>query len=175
MFCLKVEFLFKTDSGYPKDTGDTLITLGTSGSPLRYNTHRSAQSVSHLAHSRKLRKRSQSPVDVLEHRDTYGQVQVCSKGRQGISVDRPCQPSFCQIKFWHVRNLLPQSIRLRLSVLVRYCAGQGEWSDFVVERALFHKYGVGRDISQPEGSVYPFDLTYLHRPHDSGPPLSLSE
>ena len=112
---------------------------------------------------------------VLEHRDTYGQVQVCSKGRQGISVDRPCQPSFCQIKFWHVRNLLPQSIRLRLSVLVRYCAGQGEWSDFVVERALFHKYGVGRDISQPWGSVYPFDLPYLHRPHDSGPPLSLSE
>jgi len=29
--------------------------------------------------------------------------------------------------------------------------------DFVVERALFYKYGVGRDISQPEGSVYPFE------------------
>jgi len=27
---------------------------------------------------------------VLEHRDTYGQAQVCSKGHQGSSVDRPC-------------------------------------------------------------------------------------
>ena len=39
---------------------------------------------------------------VLEHRDTYGQDQVCSKGHQGLSVDRPCQPSFHWIKFWHV-------------------------------------------------------------------------
>jgi len=30
---------------------------------------------------------------VLEHRDTCGQAQVCSKGHQGSSVDRPCQPS----------------------------------------------------------------------------------
>jgi len=36
------------------------------------------------------RKRSQSPVDMLEHRDTYGQAQVCSKGHQGNSMDRPC-------------------------------------------------------------------------------------
>ena len=57
---------------------------------------------------------------VLEHRDTYGQAQVCRKGHQGSSVDRPCQPSGSScIKFWHVRNPLPQSIRLRLSVLVR--------------------------------------------------------
>jgi len=46
---------------------------------------------------------------VLEHRDTYGQAQVCSKGHQGSSVDRPCQPSFQWIKFWHVRNLLPRA------------------------------------------------------------------
>jgi len=65
---------------------------------------------------------------VLEHRDTYGQAQVCSKGHQRSTVDRPCQPSFHWIKFWHIRNPLPQSIRLRLSVLVRYWAGQGEWS-----------------------------------------------
>ena len=71
-------------------------------------------------------RRQLSPVDMLEHRDTYGQAQVCSKSYQGSSVDRPCQPSFCWIKFWHVRNPLPQSIRLRLSVLVRYWAGQGE-------------------------------------------------
>jgi len=56
---------------------------------------------------------------VLEHRDTYRQAQVCSKGHQGSSVDRPCQPSFHWIKFWYARNLPPQSIRLRLSVLVR--------------------------------------------------------
>ena len=37
---------------------------------------------------------------------------------------RPWQPSFCWIKFWPVRNPLPQSIRLRLSVLVRYSAIQ---------------------------------------------------
>jgi len=31
---------------------------------------------------------------MLEHRDMYGQAQVCSKGHQGSSVNRPCQPSF---------------------------------------------------------------------------------
>jgi len=61
---------------------------------------------------------------MLEHRDTYGQAQVCSKGHQGSSVDRPCESSFRWIEFWHVRNPLPQSIRLRLIVLVRYWAGQ---------------------------------------------------
>ena len=65
---------------------------------------------------------------VLEHRDTYGQAQVSGKGHQGSSVDRPCQLSFYWIKFCHARNPLPQSIRLRLSVLVHYWAGQGEWS-----------------------------------------------
>ena len=51
---LRVEFILKTDSGYPKDTGVTLFTLATSGNPLRYNTHRSAPQVSTraLSHSR---------------------------------------------------------------------------------------------------------------------------
>jgi len=49
-----------------------------------------------LAHSMGHRERSQSPVDMLEHRDTYGQAQVCSKGRQGSSVDRLCQLSCCK-------------------------------------------------------------------------------
>jgi len=49
---LRVEFLLKTDSGYPKDTGVILFTLATTGNPLRYNTHRSAPPVSALAHSR---------------------------------------------------------------------------------------------------------------------------
>ena len=39
---------------------------------------------------------------VLEHRDTYGQAQVCSKGHQWSSVDHPCQPSFHWSKFWHL-------------------------------------------------------------------------
>jgi len=104
---LRVEFLLKTDSGYPKDRV-TFFTLATPENPLRYNTHRSAPPVSALDHSRGPRKRSQSPVHMLEHRDTHGQAQVCSKGHQGSSVDRPCQPSFLWIKFWHVWNPLPQ-------------------------------------------------------------------
>ena len=61
-------------------------------------------------------------LSMFELRET-GQAQGRSGGHQGSSVDRPCQPSFCWIKFWHVWNPLPQSIRLRLSVLVRYWAG----------------------------------------------------
>jgi len=48
---VKVEFVLKTDSGYPKDTGVTLFTLPTPGNPLRYNTHLSAPPVSALTHS----------------------------------------------------------------------------------------------------------------------------
>ena len=54
-FWVRVEFLLKTDSGYPKDTGVTLFTLATPGNPLRYNTHRSAPPVSALTHSRRPR------------------------------------------------------------------------------------------------------------------------
>ena len=49
---LRVEFLLKTDSGYPKDTGVASFTLVTPGNPLHYNTHRSAPPVSTLSHSR---------------------------------------------------------------------------------------------------------------------------
>ena len=119
--------LLKTDSAYPKDTGLN-IPWQPLGIPFAITPigqlHQSPPSpipgdlgrcLSHQSH-------------VLEHRDTYGQAQVLSKGHQGSSVDCPCQPSFHWIKFWHVRNPLPQSIGLRLSVLVRYWAGQGEWS-----------------------------------------------
>jgi len=82
---LRVEVLSNTDSRYSKDTGVTLFTLATPGDPLRYITPRSALPVSALTHSRGPWKRSQSPVDMLERRDTYGQAQVCSKGRQGSS------------------------------------------------------------------------------------------
>ena len=124
-FPLRVEFLLKTDSGYPKDTGVNKpwqpLGIPFAITPIG-RLHQSPPSPipgdlgrcpSHQSH-------------VLEHRDTYGQAQVCSKGHQGSSVDRPCQPSFHWIKFWHLRNPLPQSIRLRLIVLVRYWAGQGE-------------------------------------------------
>jgi len=83
-----MQFLLKTDSGYPKDTGVTLMTLTTTGNPLHYNIPPSIPPVSTTAHSRGPRKRSQSPVDMLERRDTYGQAQVCSKGLQGSSVAR---------------------------------------------------------------------------------------
>jgi len=64
---LRVEFLLKTDSGYPKDTGVTLFTLATPGNPLRYNTHRSAPPVSTLTHSF-IRKISFSFfLDIREH------------------------------------------------------------------------------------------------------------
>jgi len=96
--CLRVEFLLKTDSGYPKDTG---FTLATPGNPLCYNTHQSAPPVSALTHSRGGRGPSHQS-HVLKHRYTYGQAQVCSKGHQGSSVDRPCQPSFHWSKFWHL-------------------------------------------------------------------------
>jgi len=47
----------------------------------------------------------ENQAHILEHTDTYGQAQVCCKGHQGSSVDRPYQPSFCWIRFWHVRTL----------------------------------------------------------------------
>jgi len=115
---LRVEFLLKTDSGYPKDTGVNkpwqplgipfaITPIGqlhqSPPSPIPGDLGRGP---SHQSH-------------VLEHRDTYGQAQVCSKGHPGSSVDRPCQPSFHWIRFWHVRNPLPQSIRLRLFVSTR--------------------------------------------------------
>ena len=37
-------------------------------------------------------KRSQSPVDMLEYRDTYGQAQVCSKGHQRRPLDSDSAP-----------------------------------------------------------------------------------
>jgi len=86
-------FLLKTDSGYPKDTG-----MNKPWQPLRIP--------SAITRIGQLHQSPPSPIPgdlgrgpshqshVLEHRDTYGQAQVCSKGHQGSSVDRPCQPSF---------------------------------------------------------------------------------
>ena len=119
---LRVEFLLKTDSGYPKNTG-----VNKPWQPLGIPF--TITPIGQLHQS----PPSPIPGDLgrgPSHQSTcsnmYGQAQVCSKGHQGSSVDRPCQPSFHWIKFWHVRNPLPQSIRLHLIVLVRYWAGQGE-------------------------------------------------
>jgi len=58
----KVEFLLKTDSGYPRDAEVTLFTLANPEHSLRFITHWSAPPVSALARSGGLRKMSQSPV-----------------------------------------------------------------------------------------------------------------
>jgi len=59
---LRVEFLLKTDSGYPRDAEVTLFTLANPEHSLRFNTHWSAPPVSALARSGGPRKMSQSPV-----------------------------------------------------------------------------------------------------------------
>ena len=46
---LRVEFLLKTDSGYPRDAEVTLFTLANPEHSLRFNTHWSAPPVSALA------------------------------------------------------------------------------------------------------------------------------
>ena len=85
--------VFKIDGRYPNDTGVTLSALPSPGNPLRYHPPRSVLPVSVLTHSRGRSASHQSHV--FERGDKYGQVQVCSKGRQGSRVDRPlaCQPS----------------------------------------------------------------------------------
>jgi len=52
---------------------------------------------------------------------TRGQAQFGSRGHQGSSVDHPSQLIYLfESKFWHVWNLLPQSIGLGVSVLRHY-------------------------------------------------------
>jgi len=120
---LRVEFLLKTDSGYPKDTGVTLpwqpLGLPSTITPIG-QLHQSPPSPIPG-------DQSPWPVDMLdddENRDTYGQAQVCSKGHQGSSVDRPCQPSFCWIKFWHVRNFFSPGTSDFFLLLCCYAATQ---------------------------------------------------
>ena len=83
---------------------------------------------------------------VVRHQSTCSNIksrmdsQVCSKGHQGSSVDRPCQPAFkFWIKFWHVRNPLPQSIRIRLSVFVRYWTARARESGVYPKRPQMKK------------------------------------
>ena len=120
---LRVEFLLKTDSEYPRDAEVTLFTLANPEHSLRFNTHWSAPPVSALARSRGPRKMSQSPVSRNSNtRETYGQAQGRSGGHQGSSVNRRCQLSFVG-RLWHRRSPLPQGNRLFLNVSVRYRAG----------------------------------------------------
>ena len=71
---MRVEFLLRTDSGYPKDTGVTLFTLATPGNPLRYNTRRSAPPPSPIPGD--LGRGPNHQSHVLEYGDTYGQAEV---------------------------------------------------------------------------------------------------
>jgi len=67
----RVEFLLKTDSGYPRDVEVTLFTLANPEHSLHFNTHLSAPPVSALARSGEPRKMSQSPVSrnsIIERR-----------------------------------------------------------------------------------------------------------
>ena len=57
-FVLNVEFLLKTDSGYPRDAEVTSFTLANPEHSLRFNTHWSAPPVSALARSGGPRKMS---------------------------------------------------------------------------------------------------------------------
>jgi hypothetical protein len=85
MCCLRVEFVVETDGGYPKDTG-----VNKPWQPLKIpftitpfgQLHQSppwpipgdqGRGPSHQSH-------------VLEHRNTYGQAQICSKGIRGVAT-----------------------------------------------------------------------------------------
>ena len=57
-FVLNVEFLLKTDGGYPRDVEVTSFTLANPEHSLRFNTHWSAPPVSALARSGGPRKMS---------------------------------------------------------------------------------------------------------------------
>ena len=127
---LRVEFLLKTDSGYPKDMG------------LLYSPWQPLGIPSAITPIGKLHQSLPSPIPgdlgrdrshqshVLEDRDTYGQAQVFSKGHQGSSVHRPCQPSFHWSKFWHAQNPLP-SISFFLSFfLAFFLSFFGDKNDF---------------------------------------------
>jgi len=66
---LRVEFLLKTDSGYPRDAEVPLFALANPEYSLRFNTHWSAPPVSALARSGGPRKMSQSPVSRARRMD----------------------------------------------------------------------------------------------------------
>ena len=90
---LRVEFLLKTNSGYPKDTGVNKpwqpLGIPYAITPIG-QLHQSPPSPipGDLG-------RGPSHQSTCSNIETYGQAQleVCSKGDQGSSVDRPCQPS----------------------------------------------------------------------------------
>jgi len=122
---MRVEFLLKTNSAYPRamEVNKPWQPLGI---PLAITPIGQIHKLPPSLIPGDLGRGPSQQSHVLQHTDTCGQAQVCSKGQKWSSVDCPCHPCFNWIKFLHVRNLLPQSIRLRLSVLVFYWASQGE-------------------------------------------------
>ena len=85
---LRVDFLLKTDSGYPRDAEVTLFTLANPEHSLRFNTHWSAPPVSALARSGGPRKMSHSPVPRNSNIERRMDRTCRSGGHQRISVNR---------------------------------------------------------------------------------------
>ena len=119
---LRVEFLLKTNGGYPRDAKFTLFTLANPGSSLRFNTNWSAPPVSALARSGDWEDVPVTSLPEIEHRGTYGHASGRGGGRQGSSVNRQCQLSFVG-RLWHLRSQLSQGNQLLLNVSVRCRAG----------------------------------------------------
>jgi len=129
---LRVEFSLKIDSGYPKDVRVTTHWPGHNldipfAQLMITALGQLYQSLpSPIPEVRDLGRCINHHSHVLEYRDTYGQAQVCSKAHQVSRVDCPCHCGRLFVsKFWLVQNPPFQGIRLCLSVLVHYYAGDG--------------------------------------------------
>jgi len=83
---VRVEFLLKTDSGYPKDTGVDKPWQPL-GIPFAITPIGQLHQYPPLPIQGDLGRGPSHQSHVLEHGDTYGQAQVCSKGHQGSSVE----------------------------------------------------------------------------------------
>jgi len=59
-------------------------------------------------------------VDIFKNKDVWTVVRVIRGAAQFLQ--NSCVSCLFVSKFWYVRNLLPQNIRLRLSVSVHYRA-----------------------------------------------------
>jgi len=86
VWVLKLECVLKNDDEYPKDAG-VAIPWQPLGIPFAITPlgqlHQAPPSP--IPWDLVTGKRSQLPVDMLEHRDTCGQAQVCRKSRQWSS------------------------------------------------------------------------------------------
>ena len=90
-------------------------------------------------------KRSQLPVDMLEHRDTYGQAQVCSNSRHGSSMAhskrRGCSIQIFIFKhdFFRFLRVEPGSTRLALEFSILRVFGWCQTGHFGVFPSCQHR------------------------------------